>query len=230
MCDPGWWGSSWLIFQYQPVWHQDCAHVLVQNYSASVPSLIQTMEDSSDHLLLISFFCTVRCAFSALSDLQKWCCSGVVVFKTRFSFVQFFKLRFAHLHSRYYNILYVCFCTCWYHFIVALSLYQEYCSQRGYKLCWVQEVTQYWLPLHFLCADSPLLLSGCLPPPPPHLPLPPSSLSPSSITWLNDDALSCTCDLAWLRLVWSRNHQWWRRLRWESWPGWMFFLCVLYTY
>lgn len=50
---------------------------------------------------------------------------------------------------------------------------------NGYELPSVQEVTQYWLALNFLCADSPLLVSGCLPPPSPCLPDPPFFLDRS---------------------------------------------------
>lgn len=69
-------------------------------------------------------------------------------------------------------------------FIIGLSLWQEHGFLRGYGLPSPQEVTQYWLALHFLYADSSELLSGCLPPPSPRLPLPPSTPPLSLVMWL----------------------------------------------
>lgn len=76
----------------------------------------------------------------------------------------------------------------------AVCFWQERCSPGGYELPLEQEVTQYWLALHFLCADSPLLLSGCLPPPLLLLLISVTLLlsapTPSMITWLYVGALS----------------------------------------
>lgn len=122
-------------------------------------------------------------AFSALSGLQSdvMLCRTWELYSKQDCKLRFWvRLPYVYVYSRYLHIYFLCMCS--YNLVVTLSLCQEHRSLRGYGLPSVQEVTQYWLALHFLWADSPLLLSGCLPPPPPPSPSP--FPPPSSITWL----------------------------------------------
>lgn len=114
-------------------------------------------------------------------------------------------------------------CMCSYNLVVALSLCQEHRSLRGYGLPSAQEVTQYWLALHFLWADSPLFSAT---------PLRMFTSSSSSPVSLSHPPLH---PLPWSRdftpvdsgQVWPKHHQWRRLLSWPCWNPDYFLLCTL---